>query len=154
MRGAVGRVLAPLAALALVVMGVYLLGSSDLLAGQARTADSAGPPTPTTIIELALPNPGEGAEADDVGSDGTTVGVEGGSVPSTADPMPTETNGDQSPAEPGTEGDETTYTVQEGDSPYSIAQEFGVSTQRLMEFNGIDDARTLQVGTVIRIPSD
>jgi LysM repeat protein len=48
---------------------------------------------------------------------------------------------------------EQTYTVLDGDSPYSIAQRFGVSTQELMVLNGIDDPTDLRAGTVLRIPA-
>ena len=40
-----------------------------------------------------------------------------------------------------------------GDTPYSIAQAFGVSTQDLMDLNGIDDPYDLRIGTVLRIPA-
>lgn len=48
-------------------------------------------------------------------------------------------------------GGERTYRVQPGDSYYKIARKFGVSTQKLMEYNGAKSP-TLRVGQTIRIP--
>jgi LysM repeat protein len=45
-----------------------------------------------------------------------------------------------------------TYTVQEGDTPYDIAQRFGVSVEELMEANGISDPSSLSVGQELIIP--
>lgn len=48
-------------------------------------------------------------------------------------------------------GGERTYRVQPGDSYYKIARKFGVSTQKLMDYNGAKSS-TLRVGQTIRIP--
>lgn len=48
-------------------------------------------------------------------------------------------------------GGERTYRVQPGDSYYKIARKFGVSTQKLMQYNGATSP-TLRVGQTIRIP--
>lgn len=45
-----------------------------------------------------------------------------------------------------------TYTVQSGDNPYGIARDHGVSMKALLELNGIDDPRRLQIGQVLEIP--
>jgi LysM repeat protein len=45
-----------------------------------------------------------------------------------------------------------TYTVQAGDSPSSIAERFGVTTEAIMEANGITDPTGLYVGQVLVIP--
>lgn len=45
---------------------------------------------------------------------------------------------------------DSTYTVKEGDTLYSIAQEVGVSVRTLMEWNGLDDT-SLQVGQTLRV---
>lgn len=46
----------------------------------------------------------------------------------------------------------TTYTVQDGDSPSSIAEQFGISAEELMAANGITDPTSLSVGQVLTIP--
>jgi len=45
-----------------------------------------------------------------------------------------------------------TYTVKSGDNPYGIAREHDVSMKSLLELNGIDDPRRLQIGQVLEIP--
>ncbi|WP_258096200.1 LysM peptidoglycan-binding domain-containing protein [Salinibacter sp. 10B] len=45
---------------------------------------------------------------------------------------------------------DSTYTVKEGDTLYSIAQEVGVSVRTLMQWNGLDDT-DLQVGETLRV---
>lgn len=53
---------------------------------------------------------------------------------------------------PGTE----TYTVQAGDSPWTIAQKVygdGTKYKLIMEANGLTDQTRLRVGTVLKIPS-
>ncbi|HZK49746.1 MAG TPA: LysM peptidoglycan-binding domain-containing protein [Thermoleophilia bacterium] len=173
MSGAVGRVLAPLAALALVVLLVSLVGGSDLLAGVDRPE---GPETPetsrTTIIYLTEPggnqaDAGAGAGAGSAG--GASVSAPGSDSSATAGSEGASTGGAASGATGGaassTTGSqstgvstdpaaqETTYTVQAGDTPYSIGLAFGVSTQELMRANGISDPTNLQVGTVLVIPA-
>ena len=44
------------------------------------------------------------------------------------------------------------YIVQQGDSLSAIAQRFGVSTEDLANFNGIEDADSIQVGQTLTIP--
>jgi LysM repeat protein len=59
-----------------------------------------------------------------------------------------------SPATPagGQQGGEETYEVQSGDSPSSIASQFGITVEALMEANGISDPTGLFVGQVLTIP--
>ncbi len=45
-----------------------------------------------------------------------------------------------------------TYTVQAGDSPFSIAEKCGVDLNDLLELNGIDDPRSLRVGQELKLP--
>jgi LysM repeat protein len=47
-----------------------------------------------------------------------------------------------------------TYEVQPGDSPSSIAEQFGVSVEALMEANNIEDPTGLRVGQVLTIPGE
>ncbi len=44
------------------------------------------------------------------------------------------------------------YIIQQGDSLSIIAQRFGVSTEDLANFNGIEDANSIQVGQKLTIP--
>ncbi|MHB8868717.1 MAG: LysM peptidoglycan-binding domain-containing protein [Thermoleophilia bacterium] len=176
MSRAIGRVAAPIAALGLVVLLVSLLASSDLLPRSPRPAGAGrATTTATTIIEFQLPAPGEepasssavtgdaqvqgglagdGATGDsNDGTDGS--GGEGGSTDAsdaTAAGGGTDTTGVD--AAGGQGGAEQTYRVEAGDTPYDIAQRFGVSTQRLMEANEITDPTELRVGAVLRIPSE
>lgn len=45
------------------------------------------------------------------------------------------------------------YVVQEGDYPGSIAEQFGISVEELMEANGITDPTSLMVGQELIIPT-
>ena len=49
-------------------------------------------------------------------------------------------------------GDGTTYAVQDGDNPSTIAERFGISVEELMAANGITDPTGLYVGQVLTIP--
>jgi LysM repeat protein len=53
-------------------------------------------------------------------------------------------------ATPSAEG---VYIVQEGDYPSSIAEQFGISAEELMEANGITDPTSLIVGQELIIPT-
>lgn len=44
------------------------------------------------------------------------------------------------------------YIVQQGDSLSVIAQRFGVTTQELADFNGIEDPNSIRVGQTLTIP--
>ncbi len=61
-------------------------------------------------------------------------------------PIPTATP----TAAPGVCGE--TYTVQAGDSPFSIAEKCGVDLDDLLELNDIDDPRSLRVGQELKLP--
>jgi len=54
------------------------------------------------------------------------------------------------PGPGGSEGG--TYTVQAGDTPYDIAERFGVSVEDLMEANDITDPTSLSIGQKLVIP--
>lgn len=162
MSRAIGRVVAPIAALGIVVALVSLLASSDLLPRSSRPADAAPlTTTATTIIEFQLPAGGaettvtsEGADATGEGAGGAgEAGTEGIDAEATGDSGAEATAGGTTTTHDAGAGEQT-YTVQPGDSPYAIAQRFGVSTTALMRLNGITDPTDLRVGTVLRIPSE
>ena len=45
------------------------------------------------------------------------------------------------------------YIVQEGDIPLTIAEQFGITPQELLDANGITDPTSLQIGQELIIPS-
>lgn len=45
-----------------------------------------------------------------------------------------------------------TYQVQRGDTPQKVADQFGVDAALLMEHNGVNDARRIRVGQLLRLP--
>ncbi len=45
------------------------------------------------------------------------------------------------------------YIVQEGDIPVTIAEQFGITVQELLDANGITDPTSLQIGQELIIPS-
>jgi murein DD-endopeptidase MepM/ murein hydrolase activator NlpD len=49
--------------------------------------------------------------------------------------------------------EETVHIIQKGETIYSLARFYGVSPQSILSLNGIQDARTIQAGQRIRIPS-
>jgi len=50
-------------------------------------------------------------------------------------------------------GEETLYTVQRGETLYSIAQVFGIKAETLMQYNGITDPSRLRAGQRLKIPN-
>ncbi len=46
-----------------------------------------------------------------------------------------------------------TYTVVKGDNPVGIARHLGVNYQELLDLNGIEDPRLLQIGQVLKVPA-
>lgn len=53
---------------------------------------------------------------------------------------------------PGAYGQEKVYTVQKGETLYSIARTLGIKADDLMKFNGITDPARLQAGQSLKIP--
>jgi len=45
------------------------------------------------------------------------------------------------------------YAVRQGDTLSAVAGRFGTTTQHLLELNGLESGRTLQVGSELRVPS-
>jgi hypothetical protein len=50
-------------------------------------------------------------------------------------------------------GARRTYVVKAGDSPNSIAQQFGITAAELMQANNITDPRALRIGQELTIPN-
>lgn len=71
----------------------------------------------------------------------------------TEEPLATDTPVPFAPEETPAPFDGETYTVQEGDIPSTIAEQFGISAEALMEANGITDPASLQIGQVLIIPA-
>jgi LysM repeat protein len=51
----------------------------------------------------------------------------------------------------GQAGTDSTYTVESGDTLFSIAQEYGVSVRALKAWNDLADASAIQVGQILRV---
>lgn len=57
------------------------------------------------------------------------------------------------PTPPGVTGNEITYVIEPGDALETIAQQFGVTVEAIMELNGIEDAATIFAGQELLIPA-
>ncbi|GAB4249518.1 MAG: hypothetical protein Kow00122_07000 [Thermoleophilia bacterium] len=152
------RVAAPFLALAAVVTMVSLVSLSGLLPVDPRPAALPVRQAPSTTIVILS---GDGAPAGGDGASGggsPAAGSEGpaGGVPSSQPAAPGATQatspGPESARSGGAGAGVRSYVVEKGDTPASIARRFGVSTERLLEFNGITDPTSLRVGTELRIP--
>jgi LysM repeat protein len=73
-------------------------------------------------------------------------------TPETGEPAATATPETGSTSTP-VAGEEGTYTVQEGDIPVTIAEQFGISVEALLEANDITDPTSLKIGQVLVIPT-
>jgi len=70
-------------------------------------------------------------------------------------PLPRETRTAQAPASlsPSLEAKYSgSHTIAHGESLYEISRRHGVSAAELQQVNGIDNPRTVRVGTVLRVP--
>ncbi|MGA7669096.1 MAG: LysM domain-containing protein [Nitrolancea sp.] len=117
--------------------GVAAVGVLGLCACGSSGSPSASPTvvaTETAIpaIPIVTPTPGVPSNA---GADGATP------APGTTPAVDQSTNGQNG-----------TYTVQQGDTLYQIAVKFSVTLQDLMQANSITDPSALQAGQVIVIP--
>lgn len=57
------------------------------------------------------------------------------------------------PVEDRPSNEVTTYTVRKGDTFYSIARKFNISSQKLMNSNNIQNERALSIGLVLKVPA-
>ena len=81
--------------------------------------------------------------------------AEEGILPESSLPSPTlesELEEAEKPEAPGEETEEVFYTVQKGDTLWSISRHYGVSIDRLQEVNQITDADVISVGQKLLIP--
>lgn len=121
--------------------GILCLSVGSLGLGACRTSGNAtitpgGTPVPTAMPTLIIvtptpPAPGQPSQS--------------GSVPATpaaANPTPAQSSNSANGS----------YTVQSGDTLYTIAVKFNVTIKALMAANSISDPSTLQAGQVIVIP--
>ncbi|MCB9431775.1 MAG: LysM peptidoglycan-binding domain-containing protein [Ardenticatenaceae bacterium] len=111
------------------------------------TAVPADNPTP----DPAYPAPGEG-ESGGEGSSGETGGGEtDGGESSGGETGGSESSGGESSG--GTGATPTTYTVQAGDTLYTIALKYGLTVQELATANNITNVDSLSVGDTLTIPA-
>lgn len=68
-------------------------------------------------------------------------------------PAPVAQTQPKAPAASAVTASETIYEVVKGDNPVTIAKKFNVSQAALMELNGIEDPRKLQIGQKLKIPT-
>ncbi len=95
------------------------------------------------LIAIACSNEGDFLLDDEPNATGTPPFFERSPQPT---PIPTPT----AAAAAGECGE--TYTVEAGDSPFSIAEKCGVDVNDLQELNDIDDPRSLRVGQELKMP--
>lgn len=107
----------------------------------AEGSDEGGSPTPVPTMEIVDPEPGDIDTADIPEDDEQVEEGSGEEAP--------DESGEQDPPDTPEDG---TYVVQEGDTLYAIAVDFGVTMEDLMAANGIEDANSLQVGQELTIP--
>ena len=163
--------IAPVLSLLLVVGAISLLAANGAFGGVERTRTAEVPTTrPTIVISLldvppapkngtageeASPTgasgedaPGEGP-TDGAAGDGETIGATGAGGDSADTANAAEASGEGVNA---LSAEGQTHVVAEGETPWSIAQQYGVSVEELLSANGIEDPTTVQIGEELRIP--
>jgi LysM repeat protein len=111
---------------------------------KGSTKPAAPKPIPARVIattskSVAAAKPASSAKAP--ASPGNFTAV---TKPANTEPAPTAASG-KTPE---------TYTVEKGDNPYSIARKFGVSYQKLIEINSIEDPTKIQIGQILKLPAN
>ncbi len=119
------------------ILAAGTLGLASCRSSANSTFTPSGTPAPTTIPTLVIVTPTPpGAGQSSQGSGAATA------VSTAANPPPGDSNN----------GANGSYTVQPGDTLYTIAVKFNVTIQALMAANSISDPTSLQAGQVIVIP--
>lgn len=106
----------------------------------------------TTVIVLML----AGCNGDDEEADAGTPTTTPQPVVTTTAPPATEAATTPTPTAttPAGDGGETVYEVQQGDTLWAIAEEFGTTVEAIAEANGIDDPSTIFPGDELVIPQE
>ena len=115
----------------------YLLTSANAV----PTVDPAHLPTPTpsaTPIVTLTPVPSESGEP--------TASAPASPTPQSSTPAPSES------AEPSPESTPIRYVVKRGDRLTTIAAQFGVGVDEIVELNDLTDPDHIEVGQVLLIP--
>jgi LysM repeat protein len=134
-----------LAALLLVSMPGGCSDSDEAEDEEDIQSEAVAEPTAPPMMEIVEPEPGDLQSAPEEPED---------EEPPADD---TDANEDES-EEPATEENDAApehdgvYVVQEGDTLYGIAVQFGISMDELMAENSMNDPNALQVGQELRIP--
>ncbi len=170
--------IAPVLSLLLVVGAVSLLAVNGAFGGVERTGTAEVPTTRRTIVISLLdvpPAPKEGAAGEETsptgaaGEDAPGEGPTDGAADTTGTAEEGAEAADTTGTAAGTAGDgETTgvtgegantlsaegqiHVVAEGETPWSIAQQYGVSVEELLAVNGIEDPTTIQIGEELKVP--
>ncbi len=121
----------------MLILAVGALGLASCRSSGNATITTSGTPAPTIIPTLVIvtPTPPGPEQTSQNNSAAPTT-------PAVANPTPNQTNN----------GADGSYTVQPGDTLYTIAVKYNVTIQALMAANSISDPASLQAGQVIVIP--
>lgn len=131
-----GRILLAGLAVGLALTLTACFGSGDDTEGPTTDTGGAGS---NTVVTLAPPPPPVTA---------TTVVVQ--PPPPTQPPPPPAETPPPPPQAPGT--NDLLYTIEQGDTLYSISRQFGVSVDTLIEVNNISNPDVIHVGDTLVIP--
>jgi LysM repeat protein len=133
------------------VLALWLLirppGASDEESG-AQAGQPTVTRTPTAVATTVLPSP----SVPPTGTPGvspTPAGTPGISPTPAGTPAATPTPTPSPTPEPSPFIE---YTVQQGDSLSSIAQQFGTTADELARINSITDPNTLNIGQILQVP--
>jgi LysM repeat protein len=103
-------------------------------------SEAVAEPTEPPMMEIVDPEPGDLQSAPEEPEEPAEPADD------TETDEPANEEGSEEPANEGV------YVVQEGDTLYAIAVQFGVSMDELMAENGMSDPNSLQVGQELQIP--
>jgi len=136
------------ALLALLVASVLALWLLIRPPGDDESGAQAGQPsvTRTPVATAARPSP---SVAPTGAPQGTATGTPSTSPTPGGTPGATPTPGPSPTPEPSPFEE---YTVQQGDSLSSIAQQFGTTADEIARINGLTDPNTLNVGQKLQVP--